>query len=334
MRYLALAVLIAGCSDYRSIQPKQRVGGWEQTEVSCDAPPACEGGAASQCVCADLPTWQLQDVNQNSERFMETFGLEAFEGKVTVVSMYKINCAFCAQQMGYLQVLKDQLASEGFDVAFATVLKNSGEVGTTCTAASDCGDGETCEQGFCHSSEQKVMSELRNSYGACALHATDSCDGNERTSQVQVNYPVFQDTQADHVWLNAHDGASKDEFYVYRADGKLAMYVSAGERIVLSDLNQYRSFKATLKALSLGKVACDADNPCGEGQWCRQPELAVCGGSGYCAPNVEQDASGAPLCPVDLYPTPVCGCDQKTYTSACIAASQGVSVFDYGHCLD
>ena len=334
VRLLFLAVLLIGCSDYRNINPKLRVAGWEQSEVSCEDPPACEGDAASQCVCAERPTWQLQDVNQNSPRFTETFGLDAFAGKVVVLSMYKVNCAFCAQQMGYLQVLKDHLASEGFDVEFATLLKNTGEIGTTCTAVSDCVEGETCEQGFCHSAAQKVMSERRDSYGACALFASPNCDGNERSSQVSVTYPVFQDTAADHAWETAHDGAVKDEFYVYRPDGRLALYVSAAERIVLSDLTQYRALKAKLKAMALGKVACDAENPCGEGQWCRHPEIATCGASGYCAPHVEVNESGQPICPVELYPQPVCGCDQTTYANACIAASQGVSIFDRGHCLE
>ena len=334
MRLATLSVLLVGCSDYRSINPKLRIAGWQQTEVSCDEPPTCEGEAASHCVCAERPAWQLQDVNQNSARFTETFGLDAFEGKVVVLSLYKVNCAFCAQQMGYLQVLKDHLAGEGFDVAFASLLKNSGEVGTTCGDVSDCTDGQTCEQGFCHSSAQKVMSAQRDSYGACALFNSPNCDGNERGSQVTVTYPVFQDTAADHVWATAHDGAVKDEFYVYRPDGRLALHVAASERIVLSDLAQYRAFKAKLKAMALGKVACDAQTPCAEGQWCRQPETAVCGMSGYCAPNVEVNDSGQPVCPVELYPQPVCGCDGETYANVCIAASQGVSVFDNGHCLE
>lgn len=339
MRYLAACVLLVGCSDYRSIDPQSRVAGWAQSELSCDTPPACEGGAPSHCLCAERPDWQLQNVNQNSERFMETFGLDAFDGKVTVLSFFKINCDFCEQQMGYLQVMQDQLASEGFEVEFATILKNTGEVGTTCEAAADCAEGQTCEQGFCHSAQQKEMAASRNSWGACALprlmsFESANCDGTESSSNVSVAYPIFQDTVALNAWENHHDSGAKDEIYVYRADGRLAAYYSAAERVELAQQSQYRSFKSTLKALSLGKLACDADNPCAEGQWCRQPELWTCGGAGFCVPNVDADDLGVPICPMELYPQPVCGCDQKTYSSACVAASQGVSLFDRGHCLD
>jgi hypothetical protein len=336
MRLLAVATLFGlGCSNYSDIRPSNPVPGWAQDEISCDVPPACEGDAAAKCLCADLPAWQLQDVNQNSDRFTETYGLDAFAGKVTVLSFYKVNCDFCGQQMGYLQVMQDQLAAQGFDVAFATLLKKTGEIGTTCEAVSDCENGQTCEQGFCHSSQQKVMSQQRNSYGACALFDSPNCDGNEMTSQITIKYPVFQDTDAAYAWQNDHGGGSKDEIYVYRPDGKLAAYFrSASDRLVFASLPDYRHLRATLKALSLGKIACDSDNLCGEGQWCRQPELGTCGGSGFCVPQVEADDTGAAICAFELYPTPVCGCDQSTYGSACAAASSGVSLYDNGHCLD
>jgi hypothetical protein len=334
IRLGAAVLLLLGCSNYRNIDAKAKVAGWAQEEISCEEPPECTSGLPSKCVCAERPTWQLQDINQSSERFTQTYGLDAFDSKVTVLSFYKVNCDFCVQQMGYLQVLQDQLASDGFDVAFATLIKKTGEIGTTCEAASDCTGDQTCEQGFCHSSEQKVMGQARNSYGACALFDSPNCNGRTMTSEVTVTYPIFQDTDAVYAWENHHDGGAKDEIYIYRADGRLAAYFSAADRVVLADIAQYRSLKATLKALSLGKISCDAESPCAAGQWCRQPELGVCGGSGICVPDVERDDLGAALCPTQLYPQPICGCDQTTYHSACAAASRGVSVYDRGHCLE
>lgn len=39
------------------------------------------------CVGATMPTWQLQDFQPKSPRYGNTYGLEAFKGKVTVVAL-------------------------------------------------------------------------------------------------------------------------------------------------------------------------------------------------------------------------------------------------------
>ena len=101
MKHLSLLCALAlGCSDYANIAPNRPVPAWEQDEVSCDTPPPCDEHPA-KCVCTDKPDWQLQDINPSSDQFMTTYGLEAFDEKVLVVSFYKINCDFCRQQMGY-----------------------------------------------------------------------------------------------------------------------------------------------------------------------------------------------------------------------------------------
>ena len=138
---------------------------------------------------------------------------------------------------------------------------------------------------------------------------------------------------ATHAWENNYGGSTKDEIYVYRKDGRLAAFYPASNRIELMRRDQYGNLRAMLKALDVGKVACDADNPCADDQWCRKPELS-CAPSGFCAPQVDRNESGSPQCPVELYPQPICGCDNKTYASRCVAAAAGVSVFEPGHCLE
>jgi len=71
----------------------------------------------------------------------------------------------------------------------------------------------------------------------------------------------------------------------------------------------------------LAGLSCDA------GQYCDFPKRAHCGAgdmTGTCKPIPEACTK--------IY-APVCGCDDKTYSSACVAASNGVSVASRGECV-
>ena len=69
-------------------------------------------------------------------------------------------------------------------------------------------------------------------------------------------------------------------------------------------------------------LACDATSDCADGRFCRKP-VGQCGEPGIC---VSRPTSCSALA------SPVCGCDGKTYGSACLAAVAGVSVSAKGGC--
>lgn len=65
---------------------------------------------------------------------------------------------------------------------------------------------------------------------------------------------------------------------------------------------------------------CTSNRECAAGAYCA---ASTCGATGRCAPRPE-------VCP-GIY-APVCGCDGRTYSSDCVAASQGVIVARTGEC--
>lgn len=133
-----------------------------QDETPCTQGPTCPGNPA--------PMWSLEDIQPQSDRFGESYGLEAFEGKVVFVAMLAAWCPYCQAQAEVMESMLQELREEGLEVEFAIVN---------------------------------------------ALSAVDT----QQNLIDRCSIPIFQDTEADGVW-DLHQ-ASKDDFFVYRADGTL-----------------------------------------------------------------------------------------------------------------
>ncbi len=66
---------------------------------------------------------------------------------------------------------------------------------------------------------------------------------------------------------------------------------------------------------------------CGEGDYCSMPEgtCRIADGAGVCRTKPQ-------YCTKDY--RPVCGCDGKTYSNACMAAVEGINVLHKGLCKE
>jgi Kazal-type serine protease inhibitor domain len=65
---------------------------------------------------------------------------------------------------------------------------------------------------------------------------------------------------------------------------------------------------------------------CGPAEYCAYPQTGFCGAAdqtGVCMPRPE-------VCTMEY--NPICGCDDQTYSTACVAAAAGVSVAYPGEC--
>lgn len=82
--------------------------------------PECAQDEAARCD-AGWPTWKLEDVQPESPRFGQTYGLDAFDGQVVLVANLVGWCPYCQSQAVKLEQLHDELEAKGHDIAFVVV---------------------------------------------------------------------------------------------------------------------------------------------------------------------------------------------------------------------
>ena len=172
----------------------------------------------ASCEGAEQPVWSLEDFHPLSQRFGESYGLEVFEGTVTLVSLHAAWCSYCRTQALYMDQMLSELRAEGYTVEFITVNKiNAAE--------------EAYQRAMIYQLDDQ--NEIQLDEDGVPLY--------------RCTYPLVQDTEEVNAW-ELHAG-KKDDFYIYGTDGLLARFLPSGTEDFstrLSTEDGYNNLKSAL----------------------------------------------------------------------------------------
>lgn len=96
-------------------------------ELDCTSPPIAvpmAGGAQPpnpMTPGSPWPHFELTDFQPQSCLFGQTYSLESFKGRVTLLSLMRSTCEICQGTIGYLEQMKLQLELEGYEVYFVVI---------------------------------------------------------------------------------------------------------------------------------------------------------------------------------------------------------------------
>jgi thiol-disulfide isomerase/thioredoxin len=188
----------------------------EVTDEPCEEGPTCKGAA--------WPEWSLEDFQPNSPRFSESYGLPAFEGTVTLMSLHAAWCGYCRTQAMHMDQMLQELRDEGYEVDFVTVNKIN-----------------AAEEGY-----QRSMIYMLDDQNEIQ-------HGEDGEPIYRCTYPLLQDVEELNVW-EMHEG-KKDDFYIYDVDGTLAQYLPSGTEFStrLSTEEGYSNLKAVIVGVLTGE---------------------------------------------------------------------------------
>ena len=149
---------------------------------------------AANCAGEPWPQWELFDFQPNSDRFEETYSLDYFKGKTTLVVLLAGWCGYCRSQALHLQALYEELQDERVDVNVVVINKTN--------AASP-------------------------NYQSALIYVLDEENQIQKDDNndpiYRCTFPLFQDTEEINSW-ELHNG-NKDDFYIYDEEGILGIYL-------------------------------------------------------------------------------------------------------------
>lgn len=76
---------------------------------------------------APWPSWELVDFQPKSTKHNQTYGLNEFRGRVTMVALLATWCPYCQRQVAKMEELKKDLEADRVQVNFLAVNVTSGE---------------------------------------------------------------------------------------------------------------------------------------------------------------------------------------------------------------
>jgi thiol-disulfide isomerase/thioredoxin len=117
----AFAGIVAGCSSsappdlFPSPNDNSVAGKQVTCDVASDKQPTCPG--------EPMPSYQLLDFQPKSPRYNQTYGLEVFKGKTTLVALLAGWCPYCQSQLTQLNKIHQDLVASGHDINFVIINK-------------------------------------------------------------------------------------------------------------------------------------------------------------------------------------------------------------------
>ena len=191
-------------------------GGFACGDAATDA---CQDNPnAATCAGVEAPTWSLEDFHPASLRFGESYGLDTFQGTVTLVSLHAAWCGYCRTQALFMEQMLGELRAEGYAVEFITVNKI-----------------DAADEGYQQAMIYQLGEQNEIQYGE---------DGEPI---YRCTYPLVQDTEDVNAW-ELHAG-KKDDFYIYGTDGRLARYLPSGTESLstrLASAEGYNNLKSAI----------------------------------------------------------------------------------------
>ena len=261
-------------------------------------------GSDLQEECSADDTWSMVDNNVHSATMGQEVRPDTL-GKVSLWAYYWANCGTCVQQLAFLQVLKDELTGQGYDVEMVGVAYRSADIGQL-------GASPRAASGACQGP--------RSSYASCVQGEND---------MIKLTIPVVLDPGR----VSEMHGVERGDWFIYRPDGRLHRFVRSEEREAqngfLGNATNWNWLIEELKAAAMtpygGKEPCSAQHECSDpDQWCQFPD-GQCGGQGACVTTLlparsnQSVGSVSSVCGADVAPQWVCGCDGVSYRSRCLA---------------
>jgi len=292
-----------------------RNAAWDRDPCEDYNPEDC-GTHAMQCECSGDDGWSLVDRQTNSPSFEQDLSPSTI-GKVSLWGYYWANCGTCEQQFAFMQTMKDELKTEGYEVEFVGVMYTGGDVG-------------------------RFGNTPRDAMGACngSRAAYPSCTANP--GQITLDMPVVVNGGP----VATQNGVEhRGSWFIYRADGRLFEFINS-EALpdrggFLGDAPNWNLLKSKMKAAAMvtsnGVQPCSSDYPCThDGQWCQYPE-GSCGGQGQCVTSELAQSANTSMGVVDqVCPAEgrmrVCACSGVTYASHCDAELDQENISYIGAC--
>lgn len=122
--FALLLPLAAGCAEDAPVSPLGPTAAEGPcTGVTVEGLAAPDPATAGCATCGGElpPAWTLEDVQPQSCGHQATYGLNAFQGQVTLLAFFNAGCAFCQAQTVALERMRHELAGAGTPVHVVAV---------------------------------------------------------------------------------------------------------------------------------------------------------------------------------------------------------------------